>query len=191
MMTVAAAILAGGRARRLGGAHKGLLPVGGIPMVVRQLRALAPLAVERVIVANQPEAYAAVAAAEGARVIPDVHPDRGPLAGLEAALLATSAPYLLVLACDLPFPEPALLVAAPPCLAAIARAGEVVQPLHARYDRAILLRVQARLAGDRLRLLDLVAELDPRYVELPARAVLNVNTSADLAAADAIAAREG
>jgi molybdopterin-guanine dinucleotide biosynthesis protein A len=181
---VAAAILAGGRARRLGGVHKGLIPVGGEPIVARQLRALAPFVDERVIVANDAVAYASVAAAGGARVVPDVHPDRGPLAGLEAALLATGAEALLLFACDLPFLDVLPLLAAPMGAAAIARAGAVVQPLHARYARSILPLVQARLAADRLRLLDLVDELSPWYVDVDARALTNINTPEELAAAE-------
>jgi molybdopterin-guanine dinucleotide biosynthesis protein A len=60
--------------------------------------------------------------------------------------------------------------------------------LHARYTRSILARVQHQLAGDRLRLLDLVAELGPRYVDVDARALLNVNTPEELAAAERLCA---
>jgi molybdopterin-guanine dinucleotide biosynthesis protein A len=185
-MKLAAAILAGGRARRLGGVHKGLLVVGGEPMVARQLRLLAPFAGELLVIANDADPYAAIAAAAGARVVRDLHPGLGPLAGLEAALSATTAPALLLLACDLPFAEVAPLATAAPALAVVARAGEVVQPLCARYDRAVLPRVQARLAAQQLRFLDFVAELAPAYVEVAPRALLNVNTPDELAAADAL-----
>jgi molybdopterin-guanine dinucleotide biosynthesis protein A len=185
-MRRAAAILAGGRARRLGGVHKGLLVVGGEPIVARQLRLLRPFADELLVVANDAAAYAAVAGAAAARVVRDLHPGDGPLAGLEAALGATTAPELLLVACDLPFVDVAPLVAAPPALAVVARAGDIVQPLCARYDRAVLPRVQARLAAQQLRLLDFVAELAPIYVEVAARALLNINTPEDLARADAL-----
>jgi molybdopterin-guanine dinucleotide biosynthesis protein A len=177
---IAAAILAGGRARRLGGAHKGLLRVGGEPIVARQLRALAPLVGERLIVANDPDAYAGF----GVRVIPDLHPDRGPLAGLEAALLATDAATLVVLACDLPFADPGPLVAAPPAPLVVARAGDVVQPLVGRYARALLPEVQARLAAGRLRLFDLVDAVGAQLVDVDAHTLTNVNTAEELAAAE-------
>src|SRR4051812_10933938 len=115
-MRRAAAILAGGRARRLGGVHKGLLLVDGEPIVARQLRQLAAHAGELLIVANDVAAYAEVAAQHGARVVVDLHPGDGPLAGLEAALSATGAPELLLVACDLPFVDVAALAAAPPAL---------------------------------------------------------------------------
>ena len=181
-MRRAAAILAGGRAQRLGGVHKGLLVIDGEPIAARQLRLLAPHADELLVIANDADAYAAVAAAGHARVVRDLHPGQGPLAGLEAALAATSASELLLVACDLPFVDVAALVAAPPALAVIARAGDVVQPLCARYHRDVLPLAQARLLAQRLRFLDFVAELAPVYVEVAARTLLNVNTPADLAA---------
>jgi molybdopterin-guanine dinucleotide biosynthesis protein A len=182
---IAAAILAGGRARRLGGGHKGLCVVGGEPIVARQLRALAPHVGERVIVANEAAAYAGF----GVRVIPDRHPDRGPLAGIEAAFGAVDAEALVVLACDLPFADVAPIVAAPATAAiVVARAGDVVQPLCGRYARALLPEVQARLAAGRLRLFDLVDAVGALAVDVPARALFNVNTPDELAAAERLAA---
>src|SRR5205823_301046 len=101
----AAAILAGGQARRMGGVHKGLLVIDGEPIVARQLRLLGAYADELVIVANDVAAYREIAAAAHARIVSDLHPGDGPLAGLEAALTATSASELLLVACDLPFVE--------------------------------------------------------------------------------------
>jgi molybdopterin-guanine dinucleotide biosynthesis protein A len=177
-MRRAAAILAGGQARRFGGAHKGLLVIDGETIAARQLRLLRPHADELLIIANDLPAYAAL----GARVVPDLHPGLGPLAGLEAALLATSADELLLLACDLPFADPAPLAAAPPSRAVVARAGDVIQPLCARYQRDVLPAVQARLAARQLRFFDFVNGLLPLYVDVPARDLRNVNTPADLAA---------
>jgi len=98
-MTVAAAILAGGRGKRLGGTDKKLLVVGGTPIVARQLRVLAPFCTERIVVAGDPTPYKDF----DARLVTDLHPGAGPLAGLESALAATTAEALLVFACDLPF----------------------------------------------------------------------------------------
>jgi molybdopterin-guanine dinucleotide biosynthesis protein A len=182
--TIAAAILAGGRARRLGGGHKGLVEVGGQAIVARQLAALKPYVDDCFIVANDAAAYAAF----GVRVVPDVHPDLGPLAGLEAAFAASDAAQLLVFACDLPFIAPAPFVAAPAADVVVARAGDVVQPLHARYSRAIVPRLQAQLAGNALRLFDLVNACNPRYLDVEARAIFNVNTREDLARAEELAA---
>lgn len=181
--TIAAAILAGGRARRLGGAHKGLVEVAGQAIVARQLAALKPYAATCFIVANDVAAYASF----GVPVVADLHPGRGPLAGIEAAFAASEAAELLVFACDLPFIAPAAMVAAPAADVVVARAGDVVQPLHARYSRAILPQLQQRLTANRLRLFDLVNALAPLYVDVAPDALFNVNTPADLARAEALA----
>ncbi len=183
--TMAAAILAGGRARRLGGGHKGLVEVGGRAIVARQLAALKPYVDDCFIVANDAAAYAAF----GVPVVADVHPGSGPLAGIEAAFAASDAAHLLVFACDLPFITPAPFVAAAADAAVIvARAGEVVQPLHARYSRAVLPRLQAQLAANQLRLFELVNACDPRYIDVAAPAIFNVNTREDLARAEELTA---
>jgi molybdopterin-guanine dinucleotide biosynthesis protein A len=184
---VAVAILAGGRARRLGGGHKGLITVGGIAIVARQLAALRALGTrvgECFIVANDADAYSGL----GVRVVPDLQPDRGPLAGLEAAFAASDAAQLLLFACDLPFIDARPLLDAPPAAVVVARAGAgaIVQPLHARYARSIVPRLEAQLAADRLRLFDLVDALEPRYVDVDPRALFNVNTPEDLARAEAL-----
>jgi len=188
-MITAAAILAGGRGKRLGGTLKGLVRIGGEPIVQRQLRVLGPLVDERLIVSRDTTPYASC----DARLVVDLHPGVGPLAGLEAALEATTAESLLVFACDLPFLDAALVTAlrdAPAAEAVVARLDGKAQPLAARYARSVLPRVQRRLSRDKLRLLDLVAELDPQWIDFPAgtRALFNVNTPADVARAEELAA---
>lgn len=80
-------ILAGGRATRLGGADKGLVPFQGEPLALRAYRRLSPQ-VDRILVsANR-------SFDEYRKVLPpdtELIPDRtdsfpGPLAGLEAAI---------------------------------------------------------------------------------------------------------
>jgi molybdopterin-guanine dinucleotide biosynthesis protein A len=102
---VSAAILAGGRARRLGGADKASLPIGRARIIDRQLAALSTVADDIRIVANDRDRYAGL----GLRVIADVVPDAGPLGGLYTALLDATHDRVLVLACDLPFVTAALL----------------------------------------------------------------------------------
>jgi molybdopterin-guanine dinucleotide biosynthesis protein A len=188
-MTVAAAILAGGRGKRLGNAQKALVCVGGQTIVARQLAVLAPLTSEQIIVAGDTKPYEGL----GARLVTDLHPGAGPLAGLESALAATKADALLVFACDLPFLDDALVTALRDARAAaeavVARLDGKAQPLAARYARSILPRVQRRLSKDKLRMLDLVAELDPEWLDFPAgtRALFNVNTPEELARAEELA----
>ena len=94
-------LLAGGRAERMGGRDKGLLPLAGEPLIAHGVRRLRPQVAELLISANR---HQEVYQTHGCRVIGD-RPDqrfRGPLAGMLAALDAARTPYLLIAPCDSP-----------------------------------------------------------------------------------------
>ena len=94
-------LLAGGRAERMGGRDKGLLPLAGEPLIAHGVRRLKPQVAELLISANRHlETYQQF----GCRVICDGDDDRfrGPLAGMLAALRATTTPYVLTAPCDSP-----------------------------------------------------------------------------------------
>ena len=102
---VAAFILAGGVSSRMG-REKALLEFGGEPLIVRTARLIEPL-VTGVTVIGPPERYAAL----GLHTIADrdlaglagKEAVQTPLIGIATALNATSAPWNLILACDLPY----------------------------------------------------------------------------------------
>ncbi|MFI7103814.1 NTP transferase domain-containing protein [Streptomyces sp. NPDC050161] len=89
-------VLAGGAARRLGGADKPALSVGGRPLLDRVLDACQDAATTVVVGPARPTARAVVHARENP-------PGGGPLAALDAGLRHTTAPWVLVLSADLPF----------------------------------------------------------------------------------------
>lgn len=187
-----AAILAGGRARRLGGVQKGLVTVGGETIVSRQLRLLKSLAFECAIVAGDLAPYKEVAAHYGARLVRDRHSGRGPLAGLDAALAYGDGDSVILLACDLPFLDGELITMlrdrSPAARALVPRVEARPQPLAARYARAIAPTVKSRLERGELAMMALLDELEPEYVDLPAtRALHNINTPEDLARAEELA----
>ena len=98
-------ILAGGRAERMGGRDKGLLPLAGEPLIAHGIRRLRPQVAELLISANRhQERYSAF----GCRVISDAPDSRfhGPLAGVLAAMDAARTPYLLTAPCDSPLLPP-------------------------------------------------------------------------------------
>jgi molybdopterin-guanine dinucleotide biosynthesis protein A len=173
-----AAILAGGRGRRMGGVPKALIEVEGRRIVDRQLDVLVPLFDEVLLV---------VASAEGwdvprARQIVDAHPGLGPLAGLEAALAEGDA---FVVGCDLPFLDEKLIraVLQQSAQAVVPRVDDRAQPLHAFYAHSCLPAVKARLAQQKLRLLELLDDLEVRYLDVPPqRGLTNVNAPGDLTA---------
>ena len=98
---VTAVILAGGRARRMAGADKALLPLAGRPLLAHVIETLRPQVAELIISSNRP---AASYAAFGLPVVADSLPGQcGPLAGLLSALDYTNSELLLTVPCDTPF----------------------------------------------------------------------------------------
>lgn len=94
-------LLAGGRARRMGGHDKGLIELAGRPLAAHALDRLRPQVTEVLINANRNrDRYAAL----GASVIADSIGDYpGPLAGLLAGMEAASQPLVATVPCDSPF----------------------------------------------------------------------------------------
>jgi molybdopterin-guanine dinucleotide biosynthesis protein A len=107
MSDFAAVVLAGGAARRLGGVLKPSLLVGGRPMVVRVLEAVA--AARPRIVVGPPELAPLLPA--GVRLTREHPPGGGPVAGLAAGvrLLPAAAHDVAVVSADLPFITPTVL----------------------------------------------------------------------------------
>ncbi len=97
---VTAVVLAGGRARRMGGQDKGLLDIAGQMLVEHITTALEPQVDHIAINANRNvEQYAAL----GYPVWQDVVDDfQGPLAGMLTALKKSTDAFVLTLPCDGP-----------------------------------------------------------------------------------------
>ncbi|MGW0706602.1 DUF6457 domain-containing protein [Streptomyces sp. NPDC002643] len=91
-----AVVLAGGAARRLGGADKPGVRVGGRALLDRVLAACAGAGTTVVVADPRPTARPVLWAREEP-------PGGGPLAALDAGLRNTTAPYVVVLSADLPF----------------------------------------------------------------------------------------
>ena len=191
-----AAILAGGRARRLGGRDKSRVVVGGRTILERQIEILRRLVPRVVIVANDLESFADA----GVPVLPDAVPGCGSLGGIYTALTAAGGP-VLVLACDLPFVTEAFLArvidAGRDADVAIPRGPDGYQPLCANYGPACAEPLRRRLEQGALKVVDLLAdvrvrELGPEEIapfDPDGLLLLNVNTAADVARAELAAAR--
>lgn len=184
-----AALLAGGRSSRLG-RDKAFLDWRGQPLYVAQLRKLASLGPERLWLSTRPE-QPFPEILEGVTRVVDAVPDLGPLGGLQSVLAASDAPFLLVLAVDLPKMEPAFLARLLDEGAGTApRSEQGWEPLAALYPRAGLLDlVEAFLAAGKRRLQDLLDEAAARGLVKPldldersAPLFANLNTPDDLAA---------
>lgn len=191
-MSVAAAILAGGQASRMGGRAKSFLVVDGARVIDRQLAVLRTLASELLLVANDPAPYAAF----GLPIVADEQAGQGPLAGILAALEAARAPRVLIVACDMPYLEASLLerlVAAPEDAAAAdvtVAIGEDdrLEPLCACYARTCVPVIRRRLAAGQRKAQALLADPELRlrritYTSEERRFLTNVNSPSDLPSA--------
>jgi molybdopterin-guanine dinucleotide biosynthesis protein A len=186
-----AAILNGGQARRFGGRDKGALPVAGRSIRQHQLDVLADVADDVMIVGG--DDTAGVATHPGTlRWLHDRDAGRGPLSGMETALLEARHDLVVVVACDMPGVTATLLRA----LLALTDDADVVvprsesgyHPLCAVYRAATCAPlVSQRLAAGQLAVTGLFPHL--RLRELggdalagigdPRRLLANVNTPAD------------
>ncbi len=93
-------ILAGGRAQRMGGIDKGLIPFHQKPLIESTITRLKPQVSTMLINANR---NITKYATYGYPVIMDETPDfSGPLAGFSVGLKACKTPYLLTSPCDSP-----------------------------------------------------------------------------------------
>jgi molybdopterin-guanine dinucleotide biosynthesis protein A len=186
---VTGALIAGGRATRLGGLAKGLLALDGQPIAARSLRLFAETLGGALVVANDPAPWAPL----GAPVVPDLIPGKGAPGGLHAALSAASTPWVFAAACDMPFLSSqaiALLCShRGGALAVVPRWRGRLEPLHALWSRACLPALAAALEAGDPSLQELAAAVGARLVEEAAwrevdpegRCFENANTPEDVA----------
>ncbi|MCC6177861.1 MAG: molybdenum cofactor guanylyltransferase [Chloroflexi bacterium] len=188
-MSLTTVILAGGRGSRLGGIDKASLEIGGRTVLDHVLDVVAPLSDELLAVVNDTR----LDGSPHLRTVRDPDPHAGVLPALLAALDAARSPLCLLVACDMPFLQPDLLVE----LIRLGQSVDVVmpriegqaQPMHAVYRREPCRQAiaTALARGDR-RMISFLDDVAVRYVdddELrqvdPAlRSFFNVNTPADL-----------
>ena len=144
-------LLAGGRGQRMGGADKGLLDWQGRPLIAWLHELVRPLTDDLIISCNRnAERYAAYAD----RLVSDDEQDfQGPLAGIRAGLKVARHAWLLVLPCDAPRLDQALLTRlleqahSDPV---VLRQGDYLEPLFSLIPTQLAARLEdAWQAGER------------------------------------------
>lgn len=186
-MSVAAAVMAGGKSRRMG-RDKAWLDIGdGRPIVRRAIDAVREVADEVFLVAND-ERFASL----GLRVVPDRWPGGGALGGIGTGIGAASHERVLVVACDMPFLRPAMLghliERADGVDAVVPRVGGEYETLHALYTKACLAPIERALAAGKMRVVSFFEDVRVRVVDEDElrpfdpdlRCFTNVNTPEDL-----------
>jgi molybdenum cofactor guanylyltransferase len=202
-MNVVGLLLAGGRARRMGGGDKSLHELGGRPLLARIIDRLRPQVAAMILNANgDPARFAGY----GLPVVADGVPDfAGPLAGILAGLdwtaahrpdcghvasVATDAPFLPI---DLVARLAAALATANADLACAASGGRA-HPVFGLWPVRLRGDLRKAVCGEGVRKVDLWTArhklVEVAFADRPVDPFFNVNRPEDLAAAAALAASE-
>ena len=165
-----------------------MIEIGGIPIISRTISLLEPLFRE-IILAGWPVGNPLP---PGAVSVDDNFPGIGPLAGIEAAMKAASAPLLFVFGGDMPWLSEDLIRAqADDSLSSAAdivaaRTGGLAEPLHSIYSCSIheILETYLRDGGSPA-VIDFYTLVKTRYYDLPRtaktkRAFTNINRPEDI-----------
>jgi len=190
--SICGAILAGGRGLRMGEADKGLLPYLGQPLIKHVIDILRPQVESILISANRHlDEYAQL----GFPVVSDREGGfSGPLAGIARVLEEVTAPFVLVVPCDMPFLPADLALRLMAALTthggelAVAYGAGRLQPLCILMKRDVgedLIRYRES-GGAKVR--DWALGLRHCVVDFPGRseAFCNINTPENLCSADPI-----
>jgi molybdopterin-guanine dinucleotide biosynthesis protein A len=175
-MLTAGFVLVGGQSRRMG-RDKALLPWKTGVLADEMASKLAAVTGTAVLIGD-PAKYAHL----GYPCLPDLRTGLGPLSGIEAALASARAELNLILACDLPGIEVPHLrrlltetkESGENCTVT-ADASGAIQPLCAVYRSTCLPVVRNALDNGRLKLMDVVKQLQGRAIPV-ANVIDNINS---------------
>jgi len=186
---VTGVLLAGGNSRRMG-EDKRYLVVGEQTLLERGLAVLRSIFQEVLVVIAQDSLPFNV----DARVVRDLVPDCGSLGGLYTGLTQATTPYIFVVACDMPFLDPAVITQFTSRRASadivMAKLAARLHPMHALYSKGCLPVLEQMIRARQLKIQEMVSHssLHVRYVtdadlltiDPSGRSFQNVNTPADL-----------
>lgn len=194
MLPVTAVIQAGGKSARMG-TDKAQVVLHGRRLIDHVFVRLQQLEPAEILVIGSHD-YGL----NGVAVYPDVLSGSGPLGGIRTALEVAQYDNLLVVGCDMPFISPRLLAyllelqrqAETPYQAVAPRHAGNIEGLHALYHKSALPVVRRRLESGQRAVSGLIVDLRSRLVDtleyqhlgVDARAFLNINTPAELVAAE-------
>ena len=200
-MDISCIVLAGGRGLRLG-RNKVAVTVGNRSLLQWVISRLTFFNSDIIIVTAKKEPPTQDIDYPKLRIVSDVYPGKGSLGGIYTGLVASDSFYNLVVACDTPFLNQALLrymvqVSANFDLV-VPRLGDKVEPLHAVYSKGCSAPIEYLLKQDNLKIIELFNLVKVRYVEVEEidrfdpnhLSFFNVNTEADLKTAMELSKRE-
>jgi molybdopterin-guanine dinucleotide biosynthesis protein A len=188
-------VLAGGKSSRMGvGTDKALLEFGGQTLLDRALAVMGTVC-DRVAIVADPAKFTNYES-----VVADIFPGCGPLAGIHAALVHSSAELNLMLAVDMPFVSQELLAflfaaatsEANDAIVTVPRSGKGLQPLCAVYRRDFSPVAEQALRAGKYKVDAVFSSVSVRVVEevelatagFSEQSFFNVNTPQERLAAE-------
>jgi len=176
-----AIILAGGKSSRMG-QDKGLMFLDGKPMIQYVIDVTKKITTNILIVANNKH-YQSF----GLPVVKDIFSEKGPLGGVYTGLTHSPFEYNLVLSCDVPYLTGGVLESLlENCTGfdiTVAQSAGKIHPLIGVYRKTSLVVIEKNLHSEKLKLMDLFADLKDNIVEmndfLPEN-FRNINSPGDL-----------
>ncbi|MCA9882631.1 MAG: molybdenum cofactor guanylyltransferase [Anaerolineae bacterium] len=183
------AIIAGGKSSRMG-TDKAFIELDGKLLIEHVIERTANLGQsETILITNKLSPYARF----GLPMYSDVYPEKGSLGGIYTAIEKSAVPHTLVVACDMPFLNQALLRA---MIAEIRDTIDIVVPrvdgypqgLHAIYSKTCLAPIKEQLMADRLKVIGFYDKMRVRYLDESdyetldpdGTSFMNINTPEDL-----------
>jgi len=147
------------------GRDKAFLELGGRTLLARTLELASSLA-SKIKIVGEPTKFAHFGS-----VVQDVYHERGPLGGIQAALVSTTTELNLMLAVDLPFLRPEFLRYLTSCarqsaaVVTVPRALGGLQPLCGVYRGGFLEPAERSLRAGKNKIDALFAEVDTRVID--------------------------
>ncbi len=166
-VNLGAIILAGGDSKRLG-QPKPLLDLGGVTLLQRSVTLLSTVFQQITVVTDRPEFAAGLPVTITGDLLTGC--PKSPLRGIHAGLSISTLPYQFVIACDMPFINPALIQyiagLASRYDVVVPRIGDYYQPLHAFYSRDCLEPIRRRVEAGEGKATGFYNGLKIRYIGL-------------------------
>lgn len=183
---VSAVVLAGGASSRMG-QNKALMRLGQKNMLERVIEPLRTVFEEIIIVTNNPEEYSMMKDVKFTKDCMEIS-TKNSLVGILSGLHKASNPYIFVVACDMPFLNPALLrymvdaLKEEDILIPVVRG--FLEPLHGIYGKGCIPIIKQQLNNKNYKIVDFfkylevkriseecIKELDPELLSF-----ININT---------------
>jgi len=172
-------ILAGGRSQRMG-TDKGLLLLDGKSFVSHIYKALQPLFGENCIIVSSNPDYDFL----GCTRVEDIIPNKGPLGGIYTGLKYSKTKMNIVVSVDAPLVTTELLQWMFSKHSELFLVSQLLvdgktNPLVVVYDRSIRIQISEAIAGNKLKVRDLVDGVIHQDVQVPEKwknQLVNINT---------------